>query len=124
MSHAVPGGTYRYRCSRRWPGPRGARCDAVVEPGAPVEAGPLEVFLTYRFRLYSVIGGRLVAALAEHPPWPLFGGAVRDLDENLITAAGLPAPSGAPLVHTSPGVAVRIGMWHPVAAARNSDVAR
>jgi uncharacterized protein len=123
MSHAA-GEAYHYRCARRWPGPRGARCDAVVEPGEPVEAGPLEVFLTYRFRLYSVVGGRLVAALAEHPPWPLRGGRVRDLDETLVAATGLPAPSGEPLVHTSPGVAVRIGTWRRLAVApAASDVA-
>ena len=31
------------------------------------------------------------------------------VDDRLIAAAGLPAPSGAPLVHYSPGVDVTIG---------------
>jgi uncharacterized protein YqjF (DUF2071 family) len=108
---------YRYRSARRWPGPRAARCDAVIRRGAAVTPGALEFFLTYRFRLYSILGGRLVSALAEHPPWPLYGGAVEALDETLIAAAGLPAPVGDPIVHTSPGVSVRIGAWHAVRAA-------
>jgi uncharacterized protein len=31
------------------------------------------------------------------------------LDDHLLTAAGLPAPEGEPLVHYSPGVDVTIG---------------
>jgi uncharacterized protein len=31
------------------------------------------------------------------------------VDDQLITAAGLPAPGGEPLVHYSPGVDVAIG---------------
>jgi uncharacterized protein YqjF (DUF2071 family) len=31
------------------------------------------------------------------------------VDDSLISAAGLPEPSGEPLVHYSPGVDVRIG---------------
>lgn len=118
MSCAVGPDTYTYRSSRRWPGPRGARCDAVVRRGPAVEPGPLEYFLTYRFRLYSVIGGRLVTALAAHGPWPLHEGRLDALDENVVRAGGLRAPSGAPLVHTSPGVAVRIGGWRRVPGAR------
>jgi uncharacterized protein YqjF (DUF2071 family) len=118
MSVGVAADSYRYRGSRRWPGPRGARCDAVVERGAPVDAGPRERFLTYRFRLYSLIAGRLVTALAEHPPWSLHTGRACELDETLTAAAGLPVPDGEPLVHTSPGVAVKIGMWRPLDGAR------
>jgi uncharacterized protein YqjF (DUF2071 family) len=105
---------FRYTCARRWPGPRGARCDAVVSRGTPTAPGPREYFLTYRFRLYSVVRGRLVHALAAHGPWELFGGTVRSLQESVVAAAGLPAPTGEPLVHTSPGVTVRIGGWRTV----------
>jgi uncharacterized protein len=112
------GGELAYRSVRRWPGESGAGCHAVVTPGRPYEPdelGPLDHFLTARFRLYSVLGGRLVGADADHPPWPLYRGSVRHLTQNLLSVAGLPEPEqGAPLVHTSPGVTVRIGMWHPV----------
>lgn len=104
-------GEYRYRSSRRWPGPRGARCDATVVPGDPVEPGALEYFLTYRFRLYAAMRRGLVVAEAGHGPWPLRTGRLVHLDENVIEAAGLPRPEGEPLVHTSPGVGVRIGPW-------------
>jgi uncharacterized protein YqjF (DUF2071 family) len=89
----------------------------VVARGGAVVPGPLEYFLTYRFRLFSVLGGRLVSALAAHPPWPLHGGRVEALDESVVTASGLAAPTGEPLVHTSPGVSVRIGGWRKVVAA-------
>jgi uncharacterized protein YqjF (DUF2071 family) len=85
-----------------------------VARGTPVSQGPLEYFLTYRFRLYSVIGGRLVHAQAAHGPWDLFTGALESLDESVIAAAGLPPAAGDPLVHTSPGVSVRIGGWRKI----------
>lgn len=113
MSVEADGRRYRYR-SRRWSG--GAGLSATVTFDAPMEAGPLEHFLAYRFRLYSVIGRGLVYAHAEHPPWPLHRAAVHDLRSDLVEAAGLPAPSTEPLVHASPGVAVRIGRWHRLTA--------
>jgi uncharacterized protein YqjF (DUF2071 family) len=103
-----------YRSRRRWPGPQGARCEADIDVGGPIEAGPLDEFLTARFRLYSVFAGRLVSAAAEHPPWPLRRGRVTALDQDLVQAAGFPAPEGEPLVHTTPGVSVRIGTWRAV----------
>lgn len=102
-----------YRCRRRRAG--NARCDAEVELGAPLaetERDELAEFLTARYRLFAVVAGRLAAAEAEHPRWPLRHAAVLGLDQNLLAAAGLPAPAGDPLAHASPGVAVRIGMWH------------
>lgn len=60
----------------------------------------------------AVVAGRLAAAEAEHPRWPLRHAGMLGLDQNLLAAAALPAPAGGPLAHVSPGVAVRIGMWH------------
>jgi uncharacterized protein len=118
MAVTLSGNELTYRSARRWPGPQGARCDAVVAAGPALpETGALEHFLTARFRLYSVLAGRLVGADADHPPWPLHRGTVRALDQDVVMAGGLPAPQGDPLVHTSPGVKVRIGMWHPVSRA-------
>jgi uncharacterized protein len=116
MSVAARGGRLVYRSRRRWPGPAGARCDVDVVPGGPVDAGTAEEFLTARFRLYSRNAGRLVGADAQHEPWPLHSGRVDRVDQTLIQAAGLPDPVGEPLVHTSPGVSVRIGLWHPLGA--------
>jgi uncharacterized protein len=104
-----------YRCRRRWLGRSVTRCDATVRLGPPLadaERDELAHFLSARYRLFTLIAGRLVCAEAEHPPWPLHRGELLELDQNLPQAAGLPPATGEPLVHTSPGVDVRIGMWH------------
>jgi hypothetical protein len=104
-----------YRCRRRLPPPGGARCDADVVLGASLPEparDELAHFLTARFRLFTVIAGRLAAAEAEHPDWPLHHAELSRLDQDLVQSAGLPPPIGDPLVHASPGVPVRIGMWH------------
>lgn len=103
-----------YRCRRRWPA-GDAQCDAEVQMGpalAEAERDELAHFLTARYRLFTVIAGRLAAAEAEHDDWPLHHAAVGRLDQDLLQRAGLPAPPGEPLAHASPGVPVRIGMWH------------
>ena len=104
-----------YRCRRRMPWSGGARCDADVIIGAPLdesERDELAHFLTARFRLFTVVAGRLVAAEAEHPEWPLHHAELRRLDQDLLQRAELPPSVGDPLVHASPGVRVRVGMWH------------
>jgi uncharacterized protein len=109
----VAGTRIGYHCRRR--DADNARCDAEVELGAPrarTGRDDLAEFLTARYRLFTVIAGRLAAAEAEHPPWPLRHATVLSLDQDLLAAAGLPAPAGDPLAHASPGVPVRIGMWH------------
>jgi uncharacterized protein len=119
MSVECAGGRHVYRCRRRWPGPTGARCDVTVRTGARLtesDLRPLDHFLTARYRLYSRLAGRLVAADAEHGPWPLHAARVTRLDQDLTRAAGLPAPDHDPLAHASPGVTVRIGVWRPVGA--------
>ena len=110
----LSGNRTRYHFRRRHH-PRNAGCDAEVELGRPLtqaERDGLADFLTARYRLFTVVGGTLVAAEAEHRPWPLHHATVLSLDQNLLTAAGLPATVGQPLAHASPGVRVRVGMWH------------
>lgn len=117
MSVQRSGSQVTYRARRRWPGPAGAGCDARVEFGAPyasAELTGLDLFLTARYRLYSRFAGRLVTAAAEHPPWALRRVTVRQLRQDLLRAAGLPAPDHDPVLHASDGVRVRIGAWHPV----------
>jgi uncharacterized protein YqjF (DUF2071 family) len=120
MSVSSAGDAVAYHSRRRWPGPQRALCDAQIELGDAFtegELGPLDHFLTARFRLYSVVADRLVAADAEHPPWPLRRAWLGHLRQNLLQVAGLPTARGEPLMHASDGVRVRIGMWHPVRAA-------
>ena len=74
----------------------------------PDELSERDHFLTALFRLYTSYSGKLAYVQVEHPQWPLYNARVLKLDQDLITAAGLPAPSGDPLVHYSPGVDVKV----------------
>jgi uncharacterized protein YqjF (DUF2071 family) len=111
-----------YHGRRRWPGPAGAGYHAQVRMGPAIpdnELGPLDHFLTARYRLYTVFADRLVAVDAEHRPWPLHRAHLVKLNQDLFQTVGLPAPDGEPLLHASPGVQVRIGV--PQLVARNPD---
>jgi uncharacterized protein len=66
----------------------------------------LENFLTARFRLYTLVRGKLGAVQVEHPPWPLYKAELVHLEETLRRAASLP-DRGVPLVHYSPGVTAK-----------------
>jgi uncharacterized protein YqjF (DUF2071 family) len=111
-----------YRGRRRWPRPAGAGYQARVRMGPAIpedELGPLDHFLTARYRLYTVLADRLIAVDAEHPRWPLHKADLKELHQDLLEAVGLPAPDGYPLLHASPGVQVRIGV--PELVSRDSD---
>jgi uncharacterized protein len=115
MSVRSDGARWVYRSRRHADADVG--CAATVQVGPALtlpEQGPADRFVTARHRLYSVFMGRLIAADAEHATWPLRRARVTRLEQNLVQAAGLPAPTGEPLVHASSGVRVRIGMWRPV----------
>lgn len=85
------------------------RAMITIHTGAPIAPNDQEIFLTARFRLYTVLAGRLAFAQVEHAPWPLQRATAVDLEQDVIEYSGLPAASGEPLVHFSPGVYVRIG---------------
>ncbi|WP_091609322.1 YqjF family protein [Micromonospora mirobrigensis] len=105
------GDRYAYRCRRRWPGPRGATSRLAVRVGVPIaEPTPLEHFVTARWGLHTRAYGRTLHLPNWHPRWPLRRAELLELDDELVTAAGLPAPAGAPAsVLFSPGVPVRFG---------------
>ena len=112
MDVAEDAGEISYRCRRRLPGPRNATSEVRIGIGdryADDELDELDHFLTARWILFSVAGSRYRTARACHAPWPLHRAEARGVDDQLVAAAGLPAPSGAPLVHYSPGVDVTIG---------------
>jgi uncharacterized protein len=73
-------------------GPTGERFNA-----AP---GSLEYFLTERYCLYAIDGGRLHRAEIQHPPWPLQEADV-EIVENTMAPLGLELPSERPLCHFS-----------------------
>jgi len=108
MSVQRDGAQVRYR-SRRRHGPPG-ETHIVVTPGEAIpDPSPLEIFLTARWRLFAYRNRQLFRADIDHPRWPLQRVAVNELEESLITAAGLPAPRGAPLAHFSAGIKVMTG---------------
>jgi uncharacterized protein YqjF (DUF2071 family) len=114
------GGRMRYTGRRRWPG-GGGRYDVVVEPGERYrddELTELDHFLTARYVLYARLGPLSVMAFVEHPRWPLARATLLRLEENLLANAGLPMPTGEPLVHFSPGVDTRIGRPRLASRAR------
>ena len=105
-------GTIHYRSRRKRPHSTTVISDIVVKPGKRLtaeELGDLDHFLTARYRLYTPMRGGLGWAQIEHEPWPLGGAGVVTLDQNLIEAAGLPAPEGQPLVHYAEEIDVKIG---------------
>lgn len=108
-----PGGDrFRYRAKRRWPGPRGARSLVDVEVGRPFEpdeATDLDRFLTARWALYGDLGPWMTYAPMFHEPWPLHRATLIDLEDELVEACGLSAPTGETLVHYAPEVNVRCG---------------
>lgn len=83
----------------------------MVRVGRPRdEPDEVERFVTARWGLHVSWHGRTIYLPNEHPRWPLHHAEALQVDERLITAAGLPAPTGPPVsVLYSPGVAVRFG---------------
>lgn len=100
-----------YTNRRRWPGPRGAFSHLRVRIGAPIDAPTdLEHFVTARWGLYTRAWGRTLHLPNEHPRWPLHRASLLHLNDELVAAAGLPAPAGPPeSVLYSPGVPVTFG---------------
>ncbi|RKN39613.1 YqjF family protein [Micromonospora endolithica] len=105
------GDVLTYTSRRRWPGPRGVVGDLRVRLGDPIgEPTALEHFLTARWGLHTRAYGRTLHLPNVHPRWPLHRAELLGLDDELIAAAGLPAPESAPVsVLYSPGVPVRFG---------------
>jgi uncharacterized protein len=118
MSARRVGDTALYTGSRRWPGPRGAGARMVVRIGERIdEPTELEHFLTARWGLHNASFDRTVFLRNAHPRWPLHRAELLKCDEDLVAAAGLPAPAGEPVsVLYSPGVPVRFGL--PAGPAR------
>ena len=92
-------------------------CRMNVRIGQSIVAGELDRFLTARFRLYTLLRGRLAFAQVEHEPWPLHAAKLLQLDQDVVHCSGLPVADGIPLAHYSPGVHVRVARPRFVAEA-------
>jgi uncharacterized protein YqjF (DUF2071 family) len=130
MRYQRTGDLIEYRCRRRWPGPRGAASQIKVRVGEPIEAGPLEHFLTARWGLHLPANRRPRPARTSqvargnrgtyywpnsHPQWPLHAATLESIDDNLLAAAGFGDLTARPpdSVLFSPGVRVIFGPRQP-----------
>lgn len=114
-----PGTALEYRVARRRSpaAPPAARSTLRVRVGEPVVGDELDHFLTARWGYHAVVRGRTVFAPVLHEPWPIHAAELLELDDELVAAAGLPAPTEAPHVRCSPGVDVVVGRPRPVGSA-------
>ncbi|WP_348774300.1 DUF2071 domain-containing protein [Micromonospora sp. WMMD987] len=99
------------------PGRPSDRSEAAGEWGTcrSSRSTPLEHFLTARWGLHTRAYGRTLYLSNWHPRWPLHRAELLHLDDELVTAGGLPTPTGPPVsVLYPPGVPVRFGSPTPV----------
>ncbi|MFF3848203.1 YqjF family protein [Streptomyces sp. NPDC002328] len=111
MTVDTDGDTVTYTSSRRWPKPRGARSRITVRVGELIdEPDESEHFLTARWGMHGAFFGRPTYLRNAHPRWTLHRASLVGCEEDLVAAAGLPAPVGEPVsVLYSPGVPARFG---------------
>ncbi|MDO0935125.1 DUF2071 domain-containing protein [Streptomyces sp. DG2A-72] len=125
MSVRADGDTVSYESVRRWPGPRGTYSRIVVRAGKPIEEpSELELFLTARWGMHNQFSAGAAYLPNDHPRWPLHRAELIHCQEDLIAAAGLPSPVGAPVsVLYAPGVPVRLGRPLRSSMSRRTDPA-
>lgn len=114
-------GLFRYESDRHGDG---ACLRAEWRVGEPLPAstpGSLQFFLLERYLLFVERGGRVWKGQVHHAPYAAFEVEQLAIRETLVTAAGLPKPTGAPFcAHASPGVDVEVfGPW-PAGAGAHS----
>lgn len=105
------GAEVRYTSARRWPGPVPARFRArwrVGEALGHAALGTFEHFLAERYLLYAATPHGLRVGQVHHTPYPLHRAELLELEQDLLTSAGLPKVAEAPHVLASPGVDVEI----------------
>ncbi len=107
-----PGSVVRYESRRRWPtGETTAPFSSIaatIGQQLAVAADSVDAFTSARWALGSRLARRRLWAAVDHPTWDLHHAELSECDETLTRAAGLPAPTGEPIVRWSPGVSVRI----------------
>jgi uncharacterized protein YqjF (DUF2071 family) len=112
--------TDRTYASWRVAGPcRGASSRAHVtleERIPPPEVTGLDHFLTDRWRLYAPLHDGIGMAHVEHAPYVLWHAGATEVDAGLLVAAGLPRPSGQPLVHACDDVRAAMSRLRPCQA--------
>ncbi len=100
MTVAINGSTRRYETRpRRWPRSPESRSVVEIEVGDEIaEQSNLDVFLTARWGTVARWGGRLRHHPVDHAPWTLHEAELTEVHDTSFLAAGLPAPTNAPVV--------------------------
>ena len=115
--HTVDGADHRFTTRRRRPHRERPVSDIRFRIGAKIpdtEVSDLAHFLTARWALATTRRGRLRYGAVHHGQWPLRRIDDHDIHDELVVAAGLPAPTGEPHAMYSPGVAVDLAWFQPV----------
>ncbi len=94
---------------RRWPRSPTASTRLIIDAGPVIEPTPLDDFLTARWGTVAVWRGQLRHHPVDHPAWTLRAATMVELDDTAITAAGLSAPSGAPIIRLAEPLDARFG---------------
>lgn len=116
------GDQIRFRSRRRNKSNPNAALDVAWQPGAPlgrIKPGSLDWFLTERYRLFTAVKREIRSVEIRHDPWPLRHATLNRFDSSLIEAAGLPTPTGDPVLHHSDELAVEV--WPARSTARSSE---
>jgi uncharacterized protein YqjF (DUF2071 family) len=112
--HFRDGDVLKTTVRRRWPSTSSTHISILIGDEIK-EPSDTAVFLSARWGLYSKgFRGALRYAPVDHEKWPLYSATLLNIDDSLVTSAGLSAPRGEPHVMFSPGVSVRVGLPHRV----------
>jgi uncharacterized protein len=111
----------RYRCRRLG---SDVGHDVTVIPGESIEPDAWLDQLTGRWRAYTVVAGRTLEVPVSHEPWPLRDATIAAIEESVVAASGLPAPTSDLVAHCSDGVDARLGRPRPAPAANSSQERR
>jgi uncharacterized protein YqjF (DUF2071 family) len=99
MEAKKDGDTVVYRSQRLSSNARFAGMYAPRSPVRTSNVGTLENWLTERYCLYTVRGGRVFRGEIHHKPWPLQDATAEIADNTVAAAAGIQLPETAPLLH-------------------------
>lgn len=91
----------------------------VGQPLAATERSHLVDALTGRWTAFHQRAGQLWGTPVYHEPWPLRVATATGRLTEPLRWAGLPKPTGEPLVHASYGVSTRLGLPDRVGKVRN-----
>jgi uncharacterized protein YqjF (DUF2071 family) len=97
-----------YESRRRWR-QRGVGSRMTVRIGEPVDATPLEIWLTARWGAHTRNAGQTWWVPNEHGPWPFRFAEILELDDDLMDAAGIEVAGDRLRTLFSPGVHARFG---------------